>query len=96
MAQIISLDVDGMAMNACLGVPAGAGAHPALLVEHNQEGLGVFTHDLVEKLAAQGYVALCPDHYHECPPDADLATRRAALSSAPMRSGPTRPGCWTR
>ena len=79
MAQIVSLDVDGMAMSAYLGVPAGAGPHPALLVEHNQEGLGVFTRDLVEKLAALGYVALCPDHYHECAPDADLATRRAAL-----------------
>ena len=79
MAQIISLEVDGMPMNACLGVPAGKGPHPGLLVAHNQEGLGVFTHDLVDKLVAAGYVAICPDHYHECAPDADLATRRAAL-----------------
>jgi carboxymethylenebutenolidase len=79
VARVISLDVDGMPMNACLSVPEGSGPHPGLLVAHNQEGLGVFTHDLVEKLAAAGYVAICPDHYHECAPNADLATRRAAL-----------------
>lgn len=79
MTRIISLNVDGTATKACLGVLETRGPHPGILVAHHQEGLSPFTHDLADKLAQAGYVAICPDHYHDCPPDADLATRRNAL-----------------
>jgi len=79
VADIIKISIGGQESDALFGATQAPGRHPAILIAHHQEGLSPFTRDLVDKLAACGYVAICPDHYHRCRPEDDLDTRRNSL-----------------
>lgn len=77
--ETIKLDIDGSRVDALLGLPAGSGPCPGILIAHHQEGLSPFTRDLAAKLTQLGYAVICPDNYHRCRPEDDLAARRNSI-----------------
>jgi carboxymethylenebutenolidase len=88
-------------VSACLALPEGAGAHPAVIVIHEWWGLNDWVREQARKFAEQGYVALAPDLYrgqttgdpavaHELsrglPQDRALRDLKAALDFLAARS----------
>ena len=57
------------AMPAVLATPTGAGPHPAIVVIMEAFGLVPHLHDVAERLAGEGYVAIVPDFYYRELPD---------------------------
>jgi len=49
---------------ACIARPAGPGPHPGVIVLMEAFGLTAHIRGVCARLAAEGYVALAPDHYH--------------------------------
>jgi carboxymethylenebutenolidase len=58
----IPVGESGMALH--LGLPDGAGRHPALVVIQHAPGVDTFIHSMVERFARAGYAAAAPDLYH--------------------------------
>jgi carboxymethylenebutenolidase len=57
----ITYDSGGRNISAFIAKPKSAGAHPAVIVVHDNMGLSDDTRDTARKLAAEGFVALAPD-----------------------------------
>jgi carboxymethylenebutenolidase len=57
------------AMPAHLAEPEGAGPHPAVVVIMEAFGAVPHVHDVAERLAGEGYVAIAPDFYYRELPD---------------------------
>jgi carboxymethylenebutenolidase len=57
---------------ALLCWPERAGNHPCVMILHERYGLVPHTEDLARKLAAEGFVVLAPDLYHDHPDVAAL------------------------
>jgi carboxymethylenebutenolidase len=55
--------------NAFLARPDGPGPHPAIVVNHERDGIVRHTRELAIRFAADGYVALVPNLYFRLPPD---------------------------
>lgn len=51
-------------LSACIARPAGPGPHPGVIVLMEAFGLTAHVRGVCARLAAAGYVALAPDHYH--------------------------------
>jgi carboxymethylenebutenolidase len=79
MARWDTIQVDGHPMRVYLGVPAGGGAVPGVVVIMHGPGLDRFVEDRVEELAGHGYAAIAPDLYHRQPPDGDMMARIGRL-----------------
>jgi carboxymethylenebutenolidase len=80
MARWDTIQVEGHPMRVYLGVPAGGGAVPGVVVIMHGPGLDRFVEDRVEDLARQGYAAIAPDLYHRQPQDgSDMMTRVGRL-----------------
>ena len=58
------LPVDGGIMRALLCTPDGPGPFPAVVVIQHAAGVDTFIQEATRRLAAAGYVAIAPDHYH--------------------------------
>ena len=58
------LTIDGGTMRALLCTPDGQGPFPAIVVIQHAAGVDKFIQDITRRLAAAGYVAIAPDHYH--------------------------------
>ncbi|MEE8539534.1 MAG: hypothetical protein V3S54_06945 [Woeseiaceae bacterium] len=69
---------------ALIGVPAGVGPFPGVVATFHRGGLDGFTGWLVDELAANGYGAIAPDHYHALPEGVDAAQRRDYLTDEQM------------
>lgn len=57
------------AMPAVLATPADGGPHPAIVIVMEAFGLVPHMHDVAERLASEGYVAIAPDFYYRELPD---------------------------
>jgi carboxymethylenebutenolidase len=57
----VHFDSNGFNLDAFLAKPAGGGAHPAVLVIHDNFGLNDSIRDIAKEFAAAGFVALAPD-----------------------------------
>ena len=79
MADKITLEIDGAEVAALFAKPAGDGPFGGVVVTYHRGGMDGFSHWLVEELAGQGFVAICPDHFHWMPPGEDLENRKTYL-----------------
>ncbi|MDP2355617.1 MAG: dienelactone hydrolase family protein [Beijerinckiaceae bacterium] len=79
MLKSVWLEVDGSPMEMLVALPAGDARRPGILLSHYQHGLGPFTRRNAERLAAEGYVVVAPDHYHHTPGETDLKKRKVGL-----------------
>jgi len=71
MISTISIDTPSGKMTTILGIPEGAGPFPTLVVTHHRWGLDKFTHSVVERLNANGFIAGAPNFYHRRPEGED-------------------------
>lgn len=61
--EIVICEHEALALRGELATPSGPGPHPAVLVVHNAFGLGTHMRQVIQDLAAEGYVALAVDMY---------------------------------
>jgi carboxymethylenebutenolidase len=80
MSSIEELTVGGSAMKTYVGLPAGTGPHPAMVVMCHGAGIDEFTKDRVDQLAKAGYAAAAPDVFHRIPEITDSAEKRASMT----------------
>ena len=64
MADKITLEIEGAAVDALLAAPDGDGPYGGVVVTFHRTGLDVFTQWLVDDLCAHGFAAISPDHFH--------------------------------
>lgn len=56
--------VNGQDMNMYASVPDGPGPFPAVVVIHPAGGVNEFPQRIADRLAEEGYAAVCPDLFH--------------------------------
>jgi carboxymethylenebutenolidase len=69
---------DGGSFSAYVARPAGDAPAPALLVVQEIFGVNAVMRDICDGLAAQGYVAVCPDLFWRQEPGVDITDRTEA------------------
>ncbi|MCH2170945.1 dienelactone hydrolase family protein [Myxococcota bacterium] len=69
----VKVQVEGGTMGGYLARPAGAGPWPGVLVFMEIFGVNGHIRDVVERVAAEGYVALAPDFFHRTGPGVEFA-----------------------
>jgi dienelactone hydrolase len=75
----VEYEADGITMVGSLGVPAGEGRRPAVLIAHEANGLDEYQKSRAGQLAELGYVAFALDyHGGGTPPDFAAAQARTA------------------
>jgi len=79
MAAEVELKVEGAPVRALFEKPEGKGPFPGIVVTFHRGGLSNFTHWLVEDLAARGFMAIAPDHFHWLPSIDEVDNRRDYL-----------------
>ena len=79
MADKTVVPVGGADVPALIGVPAGDGLFPGIVVTHHGPGLDGFTGDLIDKLAAAGFAAVGVNYYHRGPDEGPIPERVAGL-----------------
>ena len=79
------IHVSGQDMDLYASVPSGSGPFPAVVVIHPAGGVAEFTQGIANKLADEGYVAVCPDLFHRitCLLYTSPSPRDATLSRMP-------------
>ena len=84
MAQIIDFAIGSVKTTAAVGIPAGAGPFPGVVVTFHRYGIDKFTHWLVDYLVAKGFAAIAPNHFHVIPPDKTPDDRKDYLTDEQM------------
>ncbi len=84
MANKIEISVGTIKTKALVAMPLGEGPCPGVVVTYHREGLDVFTEWKVDSLAAAGFAAISPDHYHVLPEGAGFKERNKYLSDEQM------------
>jgi len=84
MADTIDFAIGDVQTTAFVAVPSGAGRLPGVVVTFHREGLDDFTAWLCDDLAAHGYAAIAPNHFHVMPPGVDLERRREFITDEQM------------
>lgn len=80
MADTIELKIGDVTTTAFVALPAEAGPFPGVVVAFHKDGLDDFTAWVVDDLAANGFAAIAPNHYHVLPDRADIEQRRDYLT----------------
>ncbi|HVA13549.1 MAG TPA: dienelactone hydrolase family protein [Stellaceae bacterium] len=73
MINTVSIAAPDGKMDVMLGIPDGAGPFATLVVAHHRWGLDPFTHGVIERLNANGFIAGAPNFYHRRPAGEDSA-----------------------
>ncbi len=74
-----TVQVQGRAMRAYVGVPKGAGPRPAILVAQHRSGVDEQMQDAVHRLYRAGYIVAAPELFHRQPADTDPAQQTSLL-----------------
>lgn len=77
MGEMIRIQVEGGEMAAYLARPAAARA-PAVVVLQEIFGVNAVMRDITDGLAAQGFLAVCPDLFWRIEPGVDITDRSEA------------------
>lgn len=88
-ASSVNITAAGSVYPAFLAVPATAGKHPAVVLIHSFNGLEQGYRDMVQQMAADGFVVIAPEWqtYVRSAPDSDVeAVIRSSLASLSTRS----------
>ena len=69
IAETVVIEGDGgNQIEAYYARPLGPGPHPGVVVVHHMPGWDQGTKEIVRKIAAQGYAAICPNLHHRMGP----------------------------
>jgi dienelactone hydrolase len=85
----VEYDVDGTVMVGRLGLPAGEGMRPAVLIAHEGPGLDDYQKDRADRFAELGYVAFALDYHgggRVLPNRDEMMARLAELGDDPDRA----------
>lgn len=76
-----SVTASGGGMRCYVSLPAGGGAHPAVIVIQHAGGVDEFVRRMCDRLAEAGFAAVAPDLYHREDPNSsdDSMTRMGRL-----------------
>jgi carboxymethylenebutenolidase len=80
MANTVPLKIGNVATTALVRMPAGPGPFPGVVVTFHKDGLDRFTEWLVDDLAANGFAAIAPNHFHVLPPGKGPEDRKPYLA----------------
>ena len=80
MAARVPLTIGTVATSALLAVPPNRGPVPGVVVTFHRGGLDEFTEWMVDDLAAQGFAAIAPDHFHVLPEGVGPEQRNAYMT----------------
>jgi carboxymethylenebutenolidase len=80
MATEIEIQVGDAPVRALFEKPKGKGPFPGVVLTYYRGGITEFSHWLVDDLAAQGFVAIAPDHFHWLPSMDEIDNRRKYLT----------------
>jgi carboxymethylenebutenolidase len=71
----VNITAAGREYPAYIAIPPSPGKHPAIVLLHSFNGLEPGYRDMVERMAAEGFVTLAPQWqtYNRSPPDGDTA-----------------------
>jgi carboxymethylenebutenolidase len=83
MAKLIDVDLKGVKTTALYAAPA-VPSRAAVIVTYHREGLDDFTAWKVDQLAAAGFQAIAPNHYHCLPAGVGFKGRRPYLDDQRM------------
>lgn len=86
MAETITLATKDVRMDALVSRPAAPGSRAGVVVTFHREGLDEFTRWKVDQLAAAGFTAIAPGHYHVLPPGVGFLEREPYLTDEQMAS----------
>ncbi|HZH25852.1 MAG TPA: dienelactone hydrolase family protein [Azospirillaceae bacterium] len=78
MASVQIQAKDGGSFNAYVARPSGGGPAPGVLVIQEIFGVNKVMRDICDDLAAQGYLAICPDLFWRQEPGVDITDRSEA------------------
>jgi len=84
MAETVRIPVSGGEMAAYVARPAATRA-PAIVVLQEIFGVNAVMRDITDGLAAQGFLAICPDLFWRIEPGVDIPTRRKRSGRRPSR-----------
>ena len=84
MAEKIDIAVGDIQTKALAAMPEGDGPFPGVVVTYHREGLDAFTEWKVDGLAAAGFAAIAPDHYHVLPEGVGFKERNKYLTDEQM------------
>jgi carboxymethylenebutenolidase len=84
MANTIPLKIGTIATAALMKMPAGSGPFPGVVVTFHKDGLDEFTNWLVDDLAANGFIAIAPNHFHILPPGKGPDDRKDYIADEQM------------
>lgn len=71
--------VQGQSMRIYLGLPAGPGPHPVVLIAQHRGGVDEQIQDAVHRLHRDGYIVAAPELFHRQAADTDLSQRTSLL-----------------
>lgn len=84
MAARIELTIGDFTTDALAASPDGAGPFPGVVVAFHKGGLDDFSAWVVDDLAANGYAAVAPNHYHVLPEGVSIDDRRDYLTDTQL------------
>lgn len=76
MPRIVDFRIGASNARAAVALPEGKGPFPGAVVSFHKDGIDTFTEWLVDELAANGFAAIAPDHFHVLPPGKGSDERR--------------------
>jgi carboxymethylenebutenolidase len=94
MANKIDLTVGPVQTKALAAMPEGDGPFPGIVVAYHREGLDAFTAWKVDNLAAAGFAAIAPDHYHVLPEGTGFKERNTYLTDEQMAADLAAGAAW--
>lgn len=83
MATAVPIDIDGVRTTALVARPVQV-SRAGVVVTFHREGLDSFTAWKVDQLAAAGFNAIAPNHYHALPEGVGFLQRRKFLTDEQM------------
>jgi len=84
MAETIDLAIGNVQTTALTAIPAEGDPVPGVVITFHRGGLDEFTAWLADDLAANGYAAIAPNHYHVLPDGVAIDDRRDHLTDEQM------------
>src|SRR5258707_10382182 len=79
MSDLVSILVDGNAMDIYLDRPVGGTPWPAIVLTYHREGIDDFTKWVARQYAQAGYLVAVPEVSHRIPPEVPLHDRKQHL-----------------
>jgi carboxymethylenebutenolidase len=79
MSELVSITVDGNAMDIYLDRPAGGAPWPAIVLTYHREGIDDFTKCVARRYAEAGYLVAVPEIAHRIPSSVPLHDRKQHL-----------------